>query len=319
MRRYIITIVLSLWLASLLGDNHTQDSTLSWGKAYFPVVETPACFRSNVGGKDFLVFVEYSDSLSIKGHYMSLEENMTDTLPFRLEAQGQNAVLYYHGGQEVFHPHVVSMDSLHTKGYVQSGVFDSTSFWFEKHKTAAFHDYENSRYCETLFAVEKTSDITYARARGFWTEIPQEVPVIDKISQVGDAIIATPLDLHLDIFRPKDDTLKKRPMIMFIQGGAFYFGSKDDKAPSQWCQHFASQGYVAVSIDYRIGYIPTKANIVRAAYRAVQDAHAAMRFLVAHQEEYGIDTTMMFVGGTSSGAVTALNLAFLTNEMRPSV
>ena len=318
MRRYIITIVLSLWLASLFGDNHTQDSTLSWGKAYFPVVETPACFRSNVGGKDFLVFVEYSDSLSIKGHYMSLEENMTDTLPFRLEAQGQNAVLYYHGGQEVFHPHVVSMDSLHTKGYVQSGVFDSTSFWFEKHKTAAFHDYGNSRYRETLFAVEKISDITYARARGFWTEMPQEVPAIDKISQIGNAIIAAPLDLHLDIFRPKDDTLKKRPMIMFIQGGAFYFGSKDDKAPSQWCQHFASQGYVAVSIDYRIGYIPTKASIGRAAYRAVQDAHAAMRFLVAHQEEYGIDTTMMFVGGTSSGAVTALNLAFLTNEMRPS-
>ena len=63
MRRYIITIVLSLWLASLFGDNHTQD-TLSLGKANFPVVEAPACFRSNVGGKDFLVFVEYSDSLS---------------------------------------------------------------------------------------------------------------------------------------------------------------------------------------------------------------------------------------------------------------
>ena len=74
---------------------------------------------------------------------------------------------------------------------------------------------------------------------------------------------------------------------------------------------------MTVSIDYRIGFLPTKASIGRAAYRAVQDAHAAMRFLVAHHEEFGIDTTMIFVGGTSSGAVTALNLAFLTNEMRP--
>ena len=317
MRRYIITIVLSLWLALLYGNGHTQDTSLCFGKAYFPVVEAPACYKSTIGGKDFLVFVERSDSISIKGHYMSLDEAMTDTIPFRLEAQGHNAVLYYHGGQETFHPHVVSMDSLHAEGYTQSDVLDSASFRFERHKTPAFHDYGNSRYRETLFAVEKNSDITYARAKGFWTEMPQEVPAIDKISQVGNAIIAAPLDLHLDIFRPKDDTLQKRPMIMFIQGGAFYFGAKDDKAPARWCQHFASQGYVAVSIDYRIGYIPTRASIGRAAYRAVQDAHAAMRFLVVHQEEYGIDTTMMFVGGTSSGAVTALNLAFLTNEMRP--
>ena len=317
MLRYIITIVLSLWLALLFGNGHTQDTSLCFGKASFPIVETPAWYRSTIGGKDFMVSVEYSDSLCIKGHYMTLEGNMTDTLPFRLEAQNHDAVLYYHGGQEAFRPHVVSMDSLHAEGYAQSDRFDSTSFWFEKHNTPAFHDYTNSRYRETRFAVETASDITYARAKGFWTEMPQEVPAIDKISHVGNAIIAAPLDIHFDIFRPKDDTLTKRPMILFIQGGAFYFGSKDDKAPARWCQHFASQGYVAVSIDYRIGYIPTKASIGRAAYRAVQDAHAAMRFLVAHQEEYGIDTTMMFVGGTSSGAITALNLAFMTNEMRP--
>ena len=317
MRCYIITIVLSLWLASLFGNNHTQDTSLFLGEADFPAVETPTCLRSTIGGKDYLVFVEYSDSLSLKGHYMSLEENMTDTLPFRLEAQDSHAVLYYHGGQEAFIPLVVSMDSLHAEGYAQSDALDSTYFRFEKLKTRAFHDYGNSRYRETEFSVEKTSNITYGRARGFWTEMPQEVPALDKISQIGNAIIATPLDLHLDIFHPKDDTLKKRPMIMFIQGGAFYFGSKGDKAPSRWCQHYASQGYVAVSIDYRIGFLPTKASIGRAAYRAVQDAHAAMRFLVAHHEEFGIDTTMIFVGGTSSGAVTALNLAFMTNEMRP--
>ena len=153
--------------------------------------------------------------------------------------------------------------SLRAEGYAQSNGFDSTSFLFEKHKTPVFHDYGNSRYRETLFAVEKTSNITYGRARGFWTEMPQEVPAIDKISQIGNAIIAAPLDLHLDIFRPKDDTLQKRPMIMFIQGGAFYFGSKEDKAPSRWCQYYASQGYVTVTIDYRIGFIPTRASAGR--------------------------------------------------------
>ena len=316
MRRCLITIVLSIGFVLLFGDN-TQDASLSWGNGYFPIMETPACFRSVIGGKGFLVFVEHCDSLNIKGHYMTLEENMTDTLPFRLEAQDRDAVLYYDGGQMTFRPHVVSVDSLHAEGYAQSDALDSVSFWFEKHEPLPFHDYGNNRYREAKFAVEKTSDIPYAHARGFWTEMPQEVPAIDKVFRVTDAVITTPLDLHLDVFRPEGDTLQKRPMIMFIQGGAFYFGSKDDKAPARWCQHFASQGFVTVSIDYRIGFIPTKASIGRAAYRSVQDAHAAMRFLVAHQEEYGIDTSMMFVGGSSSGAITALNLAFMTDEMRP--
>ena len=116
MRRYIITIVLFLWLASLFGNNHTQDTSLFLGEADFPAVEAPTCLRSTIGAKDYLVFVEYSDSLSLKGHYMSLEENMTDTLPFRLEAQDSHAVLYYHGGQEAFIPLVISMDSLHAEG-----------------------------------------------------------------------------------------------------------------------------------------------------------------------------------------------------------
>ena len=104
---------------------------------------------------------------------------------------------------------------------------------------------------------------------------------------------------------------------MLVHGGAFYFGSKDDKSITQWCRHLASMGYVTASIDYRIGFLPTMTSIGRAGYRAVQDAHAAMRFLVSHQEEYGIDTSMLFVGGCSAGAITTLNLAFMTNETRP--
>jgi len=42
-----------------------------------------------------------------------------------------------------------------------------------------------------------------------------------------------------------------------------------------------------------------------------------MRYLVAHAKDYGIDTSMIFVAGTSAGAITALSLAFMNNDMRP--
>lgn len=248
---------------------------------------------------------------------MALEEGITDTLPFRLEARKRNARLYYNGEKETFRPRVVSMDSQHAKGYARLSVLGTARFHFDLLETPAFHDFENNRYQDTLFAVEETNDIPYAKVLGFWSELADETAVTDKIFRMGDAVSEIPLELHLDVFRPQNDTIQKRPLVMLIHGGAFYFGSKDDKSITQWCRHLTSLGYVTASIDYRIGFLPTMTSIGRAGYRAVQDAHAAMRYLVSHQEEYGIDTSMLFVGGCSAGAITTLNLAFMTNETRP--
>ena len=301
----------------LFGNDSTPDPIMFKNGDSFPIIDTPTVFKSTIGDRDFLVFIEYSDSLNIKGHYMSLEETMTDTLPFKLEAKGHNAVLYYEDQEEIFRPCVEFMDERQAYGYAQLSTLDTAVFRFQIHEAPAFQDYGNKRYQDTLFAVEEIHDIPYANVTGFWSELADETEVSDKIFNLGNAIYESSLDLHLDVFRPQGDSLKKRPLVMLVHGGAFYFGSKDDKSITQWCQHLASMGYVAASIDYRIGFLPTKSSIGRAGYRAVQDAHAAMRFLVSHQEEYGIDTTMLFVGGASAGAITVLNLAFMTNETRP--
>ncbi len=317
MRRFLAFIFLSLLSFHLLGDDGIPDPRLFFKRVFFPVVETPAVFTSTVDGKDFFVFIEYSDSLTMKGHYMAWEETMTDTLPFKLEANGRNAILYYENQKEVFRPRIKSMDSQHANGYARLSLFGTACFQFNIHETPAFHDFENKRYQDTLFEVEEIDDLTYAHVPGFWSEMGDETDVTGKIFRMMDAISEVPLDLHLDIFRPQNDTLKKHPLVMLIHGGAFYFGSKDDVSITRWCRHLASLGYVTASIDYRIGFLPSMASIGRAGYRAVQDAHAAMRYLVLHQQDYCIDTSMIFVGGASAGAITALNLAFMTNEARP--
>lgn len=317
MRRFLITSTLLLLAIAFFASPNDNEKRKRLKKVVFPVIETPALFTGTIDHRDYMVFVEYSDSLLIKGHYMSLEENMTDTLPFRLEARRRNARLYYNGEKETFRPRIGSMDEQHAEGYARLSLFGTAFFNFNLHETPAFHDMENSRYIDTVFAVEETSDIPYANVPGFWSELGDETDVTDKVFRMADAISETPLDLHLDLFQPQNDTLKKHPLVMLVHGGAFYFGSKDDKSITGWCRHLASLGYVTASIDYRIGFLPTMGSIGRAGYRAVQDAHAAMRFLVAHQEEYGIDTSMIFVGGASAGAITVLNLAYMTNETRP--
>ncbi len=313
MHRFLLTIAFSLLFFSVFGNIEENVNR----KVVFPVIETPAVFTGTVEDEDFLIFVERSEEDCITGHYMSLEQEMADTLPFRLEALGRRARLYYNGERETFRPNIQALDDKHAEGIARLNLFQTASFEIDIHHIPDFQDFENNRYQDTLFAVEETSDIPYAKVMGYWSKLRDETAVTDKIFKMRKAFSEVPLELQLDVFKPLGDTLQKRPLVMLIHGGAFYFGSKDDKSITLWCQHLASKGYVTATIDYRIGFLPTMNSIGRAGYRAVQDAHAAMRFLVAHQEEYGIDTSIIFVGGASAGAITTLNLAFMTNETRP--
>ena len=104
---------------------------------------------------------------------------------------------------------------------------------------------------------------------------------------------------------------------MFIHGGAFFIGDKATDPYQKWCSHFASLGYVCVSINYRMGFRANSKAIQRTAYQATQDAHAAMRYLLAKKDIYRIDPEYLFVGGASAGSITAINLAYMRNENRP--
>lgn len=115
--------------------------------------------------------------------------------------------------------------------------------------------------------------------------------------------------LELDAYLPKTtvDTLSQRPMVMFIHGGGFQSGDKAQSASE--CLAFAKRGYVAFSINYRTGWdTQVSSDQQLATYRAHQDAHAALRFIVDQAAVYNIDTNWIFVGGSSAGGVTALNL-----------
>ena len=92
---------------------------------------------------------------------------------------------------------------------------------FQIQEAPAFQNFENRRYQDSLFVVEKISDICYAKSPGFWSEIDDNTPAMGKILHVVDVRRTVPLDLCLDIYRPQNDTLEKRPMVMLIYGGAY--------------------------------------------------------------------------------------------------
>ena len=117
--------------------------------------------------------------------------------------------------------------------------------------------------------------------------------------------------LDLDIAYPDTllDPLALKPAIVLFHGGGFKSGDK-----SQWKADmlgFAQRGFVAYSVNYRLGYDTTSAiDRSRAMYRAQQDAHAALRYIIENAASHQVDTNWLFIGGGSAGAVTSMNLVY---------
>lgn len=122
--------------------------------------------------------------------------------------------------------------------------------------------------------------------------------------------------LTMDIYQPQGDTMAARPLIVWAHGGSFLSGTKNDLDVQQLCEHFAKRGYVCASINYRLGiaFPYNQANTTASVFRAVQDMKAAIRFFrkdAATTNDYMIDPNVIFAGGSSAGAFTALHLAYL--------
>jgi hypothetical protein len=141
--------------------------------------------------------------------------------------------------------------------------------------------------------------------------------------------------LHLDIYEPACDDIthsSRRPLILIIHGGAFLSGNKAEPGIKYLCREFAKRGYLAASINYRLGFIaddnawncnyPNYACIfahdtaewIRAYYRGIQDAKGALRYLINRHAEYRIDTQNIFLAGESAGALIALGVATMDVE-----
>lgn len=130
--------------------------------------------------------------------------------------------------------------------------------------------------------------------------------------------------LKMDIYYPdmKKDTMRSRPVILTMHGGGFAGGLRQNN--SFFAREFARRGYVAATIDYRVGWNCTgndycldcagdSASLRQAAYMAAQDLRAAQRFLCGNASGMHINPDVFFLAGTSAGAM-AVFLSVLYNQ-----
>ncbi len=110
------------------------------------------------------------------------------------------------------------------------------------------------------------------------------------------------LDLHLP--RDADQPL---PVVLWIHGGGWSMGSKD-RCPAA---PLVRRGYAVASVGYRLAPDATWP-------AQIQDCQAAVRFLRANAEKYGLDGKRIGAWGASAGGHLAAMLGVLGDDAIPA-
>lgn len=97
----------------------------------------------------------------------------------------------------------------------------------------------------------------------------------------------------LDLWVPQGT--KKAPLVLFVHGGGWKRGSKDNAGSRALPGHLMAQGYAYASINYRL--VPAATVEQQAA-----DVAAALAHLLKRADELGIDRSRVVLTGHSAGA-----------------
>ncbi|HYV94369.1 MAG TPA: alpha/beta hydrolase fold domain-containing protein [Chitinophagales bacterium] len=118
--------------------------------------------------------------------------------------------------------------------------------------------------------------------------------------------------LKLDTYEPDSTIDYLRPVIIYVHGGGFTGGDKTTDKAATFGNYFAKCGYLCASINYRL-YIDNGQDTIdnfQVVYMGTQDAKSAVRFFRKHAIEYCVDTSKIFMIGTSAGASLCLSAAY---------
>lgn len=113
---------------------------------------------------------------------------------------------------------------------------------------------------------------------------PVDMVVHRDLTYVANGHPRQRLDLYLS------NATAPTPLIVWIHGGAFRMGSKEDRVPLE----YVAAGYAVASINYRLSQ--------HAIFPAqIEDCKAAVRWLRAHADRFGIDPERFGAWGESAG------------------
>ena len=129
-------------------------------------------------------------------------------------------------------------------------------------------------------------------------------------------------DLFLDIYNPAEGSQtsidgNEKPTILFMFGGGFIRGTRNDESYLPWFKAMTEDGYRIISIDYRLGLkgsdkvgVAQVGALDKAIHMGVEDLYSATNFLNENAAELGINPSNIVIAGSSAGAIIAMQAEY---------
>jgi len=132
--------------------------------------------------------------------------------------------------------------------------------------------------------------------------IPEKEDVSDVVTETFVYANSEYGDVELNVYR-RDDGVSGKPVMIYIHGGGWIFGSREDH--EYYSKVFASHGYVVVSADYDLS-----SEEVHLAGSTEEQVAEAFAWTANNIWQFGGDPEELFVTGGSAGANLALEVAY---------
>lgn len=129
-------------------------------------------------------------------------------------------------------------------------------------------------------------------------------------------------DLFLDVYNPAKGSQtmigeNKKPTIVFLFGGGFIRGTRDNKDYLPWFKTMTENGYRVISIDYRLGLKGSnkvglaQVNVLdKAIHMGVEDLYSATNFIVENADQLGVEPDNIVISGSSAGAIIVMQAEY---------
>ena len=129
-------------------------------------------------------------------------------------------------------------------------------------------------------------------------------------------------NLFMDVYNPASGSNTtafglEKPTVIFMFGGGFIGGTRDDADYHKWFRQMTENGYRVISIDYRLGLKGSnkvgvaQVNVLdKAIHMAVEDLFSATNFILDNADQFGVRPDNIVISGSSAGAITVMQAEY---------
>ena len=129
-------------------------------------------------------------------------------------------------------------------------------------------------------------------------------------------------ELFIDVYSPAEGSEtsidgKAKPTILFMFGGGFIQGQRDDASYHKWFKMLTDNGFRVISIDYRLGLKGSnkvgvaQVNVLdKAIHWAVEDLFSATNYIIKNAEQLDVDPSNLVISGSSAGAISVMQAEY---------